>query len=189
MTPVAIRAPFCVRESFSAGRLRSEIPAMTRPHYRRHKSSQFFFFFCFWPGSPVTIAHPIIPRESHPTPIIRFLSQRTFITGALPTSRTISHCCTQNTFNYIQHNKTHQKCTVFTPTGLFHRRWKTLCGCDSAAAAPASELWKRKPGRRKGPVALRNAAREFWKKRRPMRDVGILVDWLYALIRCWGGGK
>lgn len=115
-----------------------------------------------------------------------FLSERTFITGALPTSRTISHCRTQNTFNYIQHNKTHQKCTVFTPTGLFQRRWKTLCGCDSAAAAPASELWKRKPGRRKGPVALRNAAREFWKKRRPMRDVGIVVDWLCALIRCWG---
>ena len=138
MTPVAIRAPFCVRESFSAGRLRSEIPAMTRPHYRRHKSSQFFF--CFWPGSPVTIAHPIIPRESHPTPIIRFLSQRTFITGALPTSRTISHCCTQKTFNYIQHNKPHQKCTVFTPIGLFHDRFRKLSFGAVDAEEPASVL-------------------------------------------------
>lgn len=32
MAPVAMRAPFCVRESFSAGRWKSEIPAMTRPH-------------------------------------------------------------------------------------------------------------------------------------------------------------
>jgi hypothetical protein len=33
MAPVAVRAPFCVRESFSAGRWKSEIPAMTRAHY------------------------------------------------------------------------------------------------------------------------------------------------------------
>ena len=64
---------------------------------------------------------------------------------------------------------TYQKCTVFTPTGLFHRRWKVLC----CSAAPASELWKRRPwapGRRKGPWALRNAKRELLRKRKPTRD-------------------
>lgn len=33
MAPVAIRAPFWVSESFSAGRLKSEMPAMTSAHY------------------------------------------------------------------------------------------------------------------------------------------------------------
>lgn len=33
IVPVATRARFWVRESFSAGRARSEIPAMTRDHY------------------------------------------------------------------------------------------------------------------------------------------------------------
>lgn len=45
MAPVAMRAPFCVRESFSAGRWKSDIPAMTRPHcatfsYAIHQQSQ-----------------------------------------------------------------------------------------------------------------------------------------------------
>lgn len=38
MAPVAIRAQFWVRDSFSAGRLKSEIPAMTRAHYQRNRS-------------------------------------------------------------------------------------------------------------------------------------------------------
>lgn len=38
MAPVAMRAPFCVRESFSAGREKSEIPAITRPHCLRRIS-------------------------------------------------------------------------------------------------------------------------------------------------------
>jgi hypothetical protein len=33
IVPVATRARFWVRESFSAGRARSEMPAMTRDHY------------------------------------------------------------------------------------------------------------------------------------------------------------
>lgn len=64
---------------------------------------------------------------------------------------------------------TYQKCTVFTPTGLFHIRWKVLC----CSAAPASELWNRKPwppGRRNGPEALRKAERALLKKRKPTRD-------------------
>lgn len=39
MAPVAIRAQFWVRDSFSAGRLKSEIPAMTRAHYSRGEIS------------------------------------------------------------------------------------------------------------------------------------------------------
>jgi hypothetical protein len=31
--PVAIRARFCVMESFSAGRTKSDAPAMTTPHF------------------------------------------------------------------------------------------------------------------------------------------------------------
>lgn len=71
---------------------------------------------------------------------------------------------------------THQKCTVLTPTGLFQRRWKVLC----CSAAPASELWKRKPWapvRRKGPVALRNAKRELLTKRNPTRDDIVTVGY------------
>lgn len=33
MEPVAIRAMFCVRDSFSAGRRKSEAPASTTPHF------------------------------------------------------------------------------------------------------------------------------------------------------------
>ena len=33
MVPVAVRAAFCVRESFSAGRAKSAMPAMTRAHW------------------------------------------------------------------------------------------------------------------------------------------------------------
>lgn len=33
IAPVAVKARFCVRESFSAGRERSLIPAMTMAHY------------------------------------------------------------------------------------------------------------------------------------------------------------
>lgn len=33
MRPVAVKAPFWVSESFSAGRAKSEIPARTRPHF------------------------------------------------------------------------------------------------------------------------------------------------------------
>lgn len=32
MAPVAVKARFCVKESFSAGREKSLIPAMTRAH-------------------------------------------------------------------------------------------------------------------------------------------------------------
>lgn len=39
MAPVAIRAQFWVKDSFSAGRLKSEIPAMTRAHYSRGEIS------------------------------------------------------------------------------------------------------------------------------------------------------
>lgn len=35
MIPVAVRAAFWVRESFSAGRARSEIPAKTSAHWLR----------------------------------------------------------------------------------------------------------------------------------------------------------
>lgn len=38
MAPVAIRAAFWVRDSFSAGRAKSEIPAMTRAHYQTNWS-------------------------------------------------------------------------------------------------------------------------------------------------------
>ena len=35
IAPVPIRAKFCVRDSFSGGRLKSEMPAMTRAHCRK----------------------------------------------------------------------------------------------------------------------------------------------------------
>ncbi len=40
MRPVQVRAMFWVRESFSAGRAKSEIPAMTMAHYTRRMASQ-----------------------------------------------------------------------------------------------------------------------------------------------------
>lgn len=70
---------------------------------------------------------------------------------------------------------TYQKWTVFTPTGLFHRRWKVLC----CSADPASELWKRRPWapwRRKGLEPLRKAKRELLRKRKPTRDDMVAVD-------------
>lgn len=83
---------------------------------------------------------------------------------------------------------THQKCTVFTPTGLFHMRWKVLC---CSGAAPASELWKRQPwppGRRNGAEALRNAKRALLKKRKPTRD-DMAVEGRVMWLRegRWGG--
>ena len=38
---------------------------------------------------------------------------------------------------------TNQKCTVFTPTGLFHMRWKKLCCVESSAIV----LWNLLPPR------------------------------------------
>lgn len=35
MVPVAVRARFCVRERFSAGREKSDMPARTRDHFVR----------------------------------------------------------------------------------------------------------------------------------------------------------
>lgn len=72
MAPVAIRAPFWVRESFSAGRLKSEIPAMTRAHcINQHLviSSPLLY-------PPISYATDRNARE-------RFI--RTFMTGALST--------------------------------------------------------------------------------------------------------
>lgn len=104
--------------------------------------------------------------------IASLIYRHTFITGALPIATVSSPIpCTPSSQSSPM--QTYQKCTVLIPMGLFHRRWKPLC-CCSADAAPASVLWKRKPGRRKGPAALRNAAREVWKKRRPMWDVDIV---------------
>ena len=51
----------------------------------------------------------------------------------------------------------YQKCTVLTPTGLFHRRWTI----PSVEAAVASVVWYRLPARE---------SLTLCKKRRPARE-------------------
>lgn len=46
--PVQVRAKFCVKESFSAGRAKSEMPARTRAHYL---ACQYIASFRFEAGS------------------------------------------------------------------------------------------------------------------------------------------
>lgn len=58
MAPVPIRAAFWVRESFSAGRVKSAIPAMTRHHYKIRIS---FAFFHMYPSIP-NASPPSVPK-------------------------------------------------------------------------------------------------------------------------------
>lgn len=114
-------------------------------------------------------------RISNRNPIESYLHDGGPKTSRLASMRTRSHPQGLDSFN------PYQKCTVFTPTGLFHMRWKVLC----CSAAPASELEKRKPwapGRRNGAEALRNAKRVLFKKRKPTREDIVVVE-MEALVR------
>jgi len=71
----------------------------------------------------------------------------------------------------------YQKCTVFTPTGLFHILWKAPCAGGTAAA---SVVWTRRPMDFRIDILV--ALEENCEKRRPMREAMLLErdveDWL-----------
>lgn len=84
MAPVAIKAAFWVRDSFSAGRLKSEIPAMTRAHY----SGKLISNNIPEAPKPSYVPLPVACHEGSAVYIGSGLSvgtspNRTFITGAL----------------------------------------------------------------------------------------------------------
>lgn len=86
---------------------------------------------------------------------------------------------------------THQKCTVFTPTGLSHMRLAQLCCCCSAAAPEEEEvLWKRRPAVL---LAARRAAADRWKMGRVARNMVVVLDMVVTVgfrvrrvsLVCW----
>ena len=81
--------------------------------------------------------------------------------------------------------ETHQKCTVFTPTGLSHMRLAQLCCCCSAAAPEEEEvLWKRRPAVL---LAARRAAADRWKTGRAARNMVVVLDMVVTVGFEFGG--
>lgn len=107
MQPVAIKAMFCVKESFSGGRKKSAAPARTTPH--------------FITGALYT----------HIVSILLFLSTRHIrcaITGVAKDVFCENRALPNSCFVIVFHlSHTYQKCTVLIPTSLVHSRWKIFC--------------------------------------------------------------
>lgn len=121
MRPVAVRARFWVTESFSTGRAKSEMPAMTRDHCDRG----------LVPTQPLGGTSSI---DSY---------VRTFMTGALRKVVSTPFVKTRDgdpigarDDDAGAYRETHQKCTVFRPMGLSHMRLNQDC----CACSPAAEL-------------------------------------------------
>lgn len=146
IAPVAVRARFCVRESFSAGRAKSATPARTSPHY------QLLVFvykrFRILSEAPrrlyeskaeepdLMLCIPAMTRRSD--------SEMDLGMGAIR-EREVEENAPSSLAPYCKLlvsieeetslKETYQKCTVLNPIGLSHIFLNQLCCAVSAAGA------------------------------------------------------
>lgn len=105
IAPVAIRAAFWVRDSFSAGRLKSEIPAMTRAHCSiMFRQQRLLKGIQVQPESIVCHKNKIAAVRQALSNHGARESYRTFITGALQSQE---HQQASSEVNKIWHKRSH----------------------------------------------------------------------------------